>query len=178
MDERIRTIAAIFTTHGEEMIRWARRALKRETDAEDVVQDVFLALLGTPHALAGVERLTSWLFTVVQRRSIDFIRREITRRDKEEQGGGIDDVLASSNPSFLMDEEELSQAFADAVGELPEKLRSVFVLNEIEEMTYREISELHGIPMGTLMARKKKAVDMLRTTLMNKGLLSERPTSP
>jgi RNA polymerase sigma factor (sigma-70 family) len=164
MDDDIRSIAEVFVRHGEDMVRWARRTLQSDTDAEDVVQDVLLALLRAPHVLADVDRLSSWLFTIVQRRSVDFIRRELTRRRKEETVG-LEDVLEGTDSSERMERQELAEALAVAVDGLPEELRSVFILNGLRDITYREISAATGHPMGTLMARKKRAIEILRAEL-------------
>jgi len=56
------------------------------------------------------------------------------------------------------------------VDSLPADLRWVVVKNELEEMTFREISEESGVPMGTLMARKAKAIELLRRDLKGRGL--------
>ncbi|MHC4780907.1 MAG: RNA polymerase sigma factor [Planctomycetota bacterium] len=170
MEKGIQSIAELFTRHGEDMVRWARKTLHSETDAEDVVQDVLLALLRAPHMLTGVERLSSWLFTLVRRKSVDFIRREVNRRGREEIVG-LGEVFEGTDPALWMEREEFSEAFAEAVDALPGALRSVFVLNGLRDRTFREISEETGVPMGTLMARKKNAVEILRGILLRKGFL-------
>ncbi|MHC4599993.1 MAG: RNA polymerase sigma factor [Planctomycetota bacterium] len=170
MDKGFKAIADLFSRHGEDMVRWARRVLHSETDAEDVVQEVMLGLLRAPHLLVGVDRLGAWLFTLVKRKSVDLIRREVRRRSREAEIG-LEEVFEGTDPAAWMMREEFAEAFARAVDGLDEELRSVFVQNGLEDRTFREISGASGVPMGTLMARKKKAVEILREALLREGFL-------
>ena len=170
MERGFKAIAELFTRYGEDMVRWARRTLRSETDAEDVVQEVMLFLLGAPHTLARVERLGAWLYTLVRRKCVDVIRREGRRRIKEADSG-LGDLFEGTDPSEWIEREEFSDAFARTVDSLPGTLRSVFIRNGLEDKTFREISEETGVPKGTLMARKKRAVETLREALLREGFL-------
>ncbi|MBW2261269.1 MAG: hypothetical protein JRG91_04780, partial [Deltaproteobacteria bacterium] len=61
--------------------------LRSEADAEDAVQEAMLSLLAAPHVLTTVEQLGAWLFTVVRRRAVDIIRKDSTRRLREQESG-------------------------------------------------------------------------------------------
>ena len=165
------SIADVFTTYGEDLKRRARRILGSEADAEDAVQEVMLALLSAPGVLSAVTRLAGWLVTVVRRRCVDLIRAD-ARRKARESVRGVEDLFAGSDdPAALMEQEEVARLVAEAVDELPEALRAPFVANVLDGLTFREMSEQTGVPMGTLMARKKKAVDTLRARLRSRGLV-------
>ncbi len=151
-----------------ELLDRARRYLRSDEDAEDVVQDVVLSLMEAPHLLAGVERVSGWLFTLVYRRCVDVIRRSSRRSEKEQ-----DDLTAElfESPFELPDGlgDELARAVAEILETLPEEQRDAFVLNSLDGLTFAEISEQTGTPMGTLMARKKRAVDRMRVELAQRG---------
>ena len=84
------------------------------------------------------------------------------------------DLLRESpDPQDLMARDEVAALVARAVAALPEAQREAFRGNALEGKTFREMSAESGVPMGTLMARKKKAVDSIRERLRRAGLLPE-----
>jgi RNA polymerase sigma factor (sigma-70 family) len=163
-------VAEIFAEHGREMLRRARRVLRSEVDADDAVQEIMLALVRAPHVLGAVERIGAWLLALVHRRCVDLVRKD-RRREERETGAGIDDLFPGADPAELAEREELCRTVARSVDALPEELRWAFVRNELEERTFREMCEESGVPMGTLMARKAKAVRLLRAELGRQGLV-------
>lgn len=174
MVESTGQIAGLFGTYGERMREWANRILGSLQDAEDVVQEVMLGLLSAPHVLSGVENLGGWLYTLVRRRCVDEIRRSKRRREVEEDD--VMEELFHRELSGDLGEEELLQAVIAAVEALPGLLRGAFIGNALEEKTFREMSEESGVPMGTLMARKKRAVDLIREELERGGWIPEKGT--
>jgi RNA polymerase sigma factor (sigma-70 family) len=162
--------AAILAEHGREMLRRARRALGSDADADDAVQEVMLSLVRAPHVLGAVERIGAWLLALVHRRCVDLVRVDRRREGKETAGGAGGSPLGA-DPAELAEQEELARAVARAVDALPEELRRAFVGNALEEKTFREMSAESGVPMGTLMARKARAVDLLRAELRRRGFV-------
>jgi RNA polymerase sigma factor (sigma-70 family) len=169
-DGEAQRLEEILAARYDEMVGRARRLLGSEMDARDAVQEAVLSILSGPHLLGAVEQIGAWLYTLVYRRSVDIIRRESKRRQKEAESA-ILDLFEGGDPEELMQRDELAGAVAKAVRELPEDLRSAFVLNGLEDMTFEEMSRQSGVPMGTLMARKKKAVDLIRNQLRQQGFL-------
>jgi RNA polymerase sigma factor (sigma-70 family) len=166
------SIAELFTAHAERLKRRARRILGSDADAEDAVQEVMLTILNAPHALSAVDRLVGWLFTLVRRRCADIIRSDAARRARE-VGATIDELFAGSgDPAALMETEEAAGLVAEVVEELPATLKYAFVANALEGLTYRQMSEDSGVPMGTLMSRKQNAVEAIRARLRGKGLIA------
>lgn len=162
------SLEQIAETYRSEMTSRARRILSSDADAEDAVQETLLTILKSPHVLGGIERLGGWLLTLVTRRCIDIIRRETTRRNRESEVG-LSDLFETEDPSTFIDRDEVAVAVADAVRDLAPPLRDAFVMNALEMKTFKEMSESTGIPMGTLMARKKKAVTKIRKALSRLG---------
>ena len=161
-------IAEALTSHYRDMIGRARRILRSELDAEDAVQEVMLAVLRAPHILAGVERLGAWLLTLVHRRCVDIIRANMRRREIESDDE-VTEFFARAEEAEPRERDERVRVVQDAIGALPEALRLAFVENALDGLTFREMSERSGIPMGTLMARKKRAVDRIRAYLQQRG---------
>lgn len=172
------TIAGLFEEHAADLRRRARWVLGSEADADDAVQEVMLTLLEAPNLLAGVERIAGWLLTLVRRRAIDIVRSESRRRRREEDDAVAELLAGAGDLEADLEREELARAVAAAVRGLPGPQREVFVANELEGVTFRELSERSGTPMGTLMARKKRAVDRIRERLRREGWLPVENNRP
>jgi RNA polymerase sigma factor (sigma-70 family) len=165
-------LADLVGENGAAMVRTARSLLHSEADAEDVVQDALLTVLSAPNVLAVVENVGGWLYTVVRRRCVDLLRRESTRRSAERENALRELLDDASEVGTDLEQEELVAGLADALRRLDEPLRFAFVENALEGRTFREISAASGIPMGTLMARKQRAVEAIRDELRHRGLIS------
>jgi len=162
-------LAGVLAGHAPEMLRQARRAVRSEADAEDAVQEVFLAVLRAPHVLGAVERLGAWLLTLVRRRCVDIVREERRRTGLHERAAS---ARAEAQGDGVLDAaDDLCREVARAVEELPRELRTPLVANVLEEKTFRQIASETGISMGTLMARKARAVALVREELRRKGLV-------
>lgn len=165
------TIADLFVEHVDAMVSRARRVLGTEADAEDAVQEVMLALLSGPHVLASVDRVGAWLLTLARRRAIDLIRSDSRRRQRE-CAQGIDELFASADdPDELLRRDDVARLVADELEQMPAPLREAFVRTALDGATFRELSEQSGEPMGTLMARKKRATDRIRERLRRAHVL-------
>ncbi|MBN2498070.1 MAG: RNA polymerase sigma factor [Deltaproteobacteria bacterium] len=163
-------IEEVFIGHYPAMVRRARQVLRSDIDAEDAAQEVLLRILKAPHLLSGVERMGAWLYTLVHRRCVDIIRGGVRRRDKETRAGA-EELFAGLDLEEMMEREAVCAAVAESLDALEPDLRFAFVENVLEGRTFREISRRSQIPMGTLMARKKKATDAIRRRLQRRGLL-------
>jgi RNA polymerase sigma factor (sigma-70 family) len=152
------------------LLRNARRVLKDEMEAEDIVQGVFETVIATPNILDDVQNVAAWLATLVYRRSIDLLRKFSRRRLLDE---GVMDHMPDSNPSpaEIMEKKDIYDAVASAVESLPAELLYVFEGNVLDGKTFRQLSEESGIPMGTLMARKQRAVKQVKDALAQKEIL-------
>jgi RNA polymerase sigma factor (sigma-70 family) len=167
-------VERLFVSQGPALVRRARAVMRSEADAEDAVQEAMLSLLRAPHVLGGVERLAGWIFTVVRRRCADIARSDSRRRSAEaeaEEQVGVEDLFDVDDPAALMERDEVADAVAEVVEGLPGELRFAFMGNALDGRTFRELAEESGVPAGTLMARKKRAVDRIRHELERRKLL-------
>jgi len=163
-------LADLLLDHYPAMIGRARSILASRADAEDVVQDVAERLLTAPHLLAGVERFGGWLLTVITRRCVDLIRRDRRAQDyKKARAQEEPEPQEDESPFALVEDEEQARALARAVNELSPDLRFALVENELEGKTFRQIAAETGIPAGTLMARKYRAVAEVRRRLIGEA---------
>ena len=149
-----------------------RRRVGNDSQAEDILQDVFYQLLTSYSVTEPLEQMTGWLFTVARNKIIDWYRK---RRPGDR---ALDEVLdggpvtlaetlpvAVEGPDTGYDREVIAEELTEALEELPEKQRQVFIMHEIEGKSFNEIRDVTGDPLNTLLSRKRYAVQFLRRRL-------------
>jgi RNA polymerase sigma factor (sigma-70 family) len=156
------------------LLRFVRRRVDEMADAEDIVQDVFGALIETLEFVA-VDRIGPWLFRAARNRIVDFYRArkpetsasEPAMVDDEGSTLSIEDLLPTrdAGPEALYARGLLLEEIDDALDELPEEQRDVFVAHELEGRSFKEISAATGVSVNTLLSRKHYAVLHLRERL-------------
>jgi RNA polymerase sigma factor (sigma-70 family) len=172
VDSQRSAAVQLFETYGERLKHRARSILRSEHEADDAIQDVMLSILEAPYALPNIESLLGWLYTLVRRRCVDIIRRDVSRKAREQTAVGMEVLFTgTTDPATLMEQDEVADLVAEAIDRLPALQRDAFVMNALDGLTFREISASTGVPMGTLMARKKRAVESIRKHLARHGIL-------
>ena len=151
--------------HLDDAYTLARYLLHDEHDAQDVVQDAVLRALrhidGFRHGDAR-----AWLLSIV--RNCSYTWHKSHKRERSNVSLSDDSALSVADSQMADDatikasESELVRA---AVDKLPNELREVLVLRELNELSYREISEVVGAPMGTVMSRLSRARERLAAAL-------------
>lgn len=158
----------------ERLLGFIKRRVRNESDAEDIVQEVFFQLASSYSVTEPIEKLTAWLFHVTRNKIIDWYRRrrpETVPLDSQEADSRLmlDEILfdAGQDPGALYARSLVWTELADALDDLPEEQREVFVLHELEGRSFKEIAEKTGEPMNTLLSRKRYAVLYLRERLQD-----------
>ncbi len=148
-----------------------RKRVNNEADAEDILQDVFYQFIGNTKP---IEQLTAWLFTVTRNKIIDRQRKQKPELledifiDADGEGGfEWSDIFfdESQNPETQYLRNLFWESLHNALNELPEAQRQVFILNEIEGVPFKTIAEQTGETINTLLSRKRYAVLHLRERL-------------
>jgi len=142
-----------------------RRRVADARDAEDILQDVFFALVEANRLLLPIEHVTGWLFRVARNRITDFFRKK--KPDAFSDAAPFADLLPSpdAGPEALYARGVLMDELEAAIDQLPEEQREVFVAHEIEGRSFGEIAEETGVGVNTLLSRKRYAVLRLRERL-------------
>lgn len=168
-------ISKAYTEERKRLLGYIRRRTSGRFDAEDILQDVFYQLTVGFNDIRRINNLTAWLYRVADNRITDLFRRKkpVTLGYKDNASNGeegpltLEEILPSVGNS--PEDEELKEliweTIEETLSELPEEQRSVFVENEFEEKTMREISERTGVGVNTLISRKRYAVLALRENL-------------
>jgi RNA polymerase sigma factor (sigma-70 family) len=145
-----------------------------EGDAEDILQEVFYELIEAYRLMKPIEQVGSWLYRVARNRIIDLFRkkrpeslREIPLDKDADQALLLEDLLPSPNagPDALYARRVLLEELDDALQELPEEQREVFVAHEIEGRSFKQLADETGLSINTLLSRKRYATLHLRRRL-------------
>lgn len=158
------------------LLGFIRKRVSSEEDARDILQDVYFQLSAGFDDIRSVSSLTSWLFTAARNRIIDLSRKKkpelladikVSASDSEEGPLMLEDILPSlsGNPEEELMRGVIWETIEACLKRLPAAQRDVFVLNEFEELSFKEISELTGEGVPTLLSRKRYAVTTLREQL-------------
>jgi RNA polymerase sigma factor (sigma-70 family) len=174
--EENRRIAEVIEREGSRLRRFIRRRVGDPRDAEDVLQDVFFALVEANRLLMPIDHVSAWLFRVARNRITDLFRKKKPESladgllaDAYGEGLGLEDLLPSreAGPDALYARNLLLDELELAIGELPEEQREVFVAHELEGRSFREMAAETGVSVNTLLSRKRYAVLRLRERLQN-----------
>jgi RNA polymerase sigma-70 factor (ECF subfamily) len=129
-------------------------------DAEDLVQEAFLRAYRAFDSFRPGSNARAWLHTILQRVRTDAFRRR-RRRPETVELTGDGPAAAPPQDALASGREDLERALR----ELPEAFRAAVVLRDIQELTYAEIAEALGVPVGTVMSRIHRGRTLLREAL-------------
>jgi len=170
--DRKRNITQVITDYSKRLMGFIRKRVNNEADAEDILQDVFYQFIGNTQP---IEQMTAWLFTVARNKIIDRQRKKRPEAledlfgEEEGEEGGLNwtEFLfdASDNPEKEYLRTLFWEELTNALNELPEEQKQVFILNELEGVPFKEIAERTGETVNTLLSRKRYAVLHLRERL-------------
>jgi RNA polymerase sigma-70 factor (ECF subfamily) len=140
-------------------------------DALDLSQEAFARAFRARRTLDPDRPFYAWLYQILRRLCFNFLRDRKTRaRLLEAEGHGwlVERAGdASSDPAAVLERAEARRRVGGAIERLPAREREVLVLKEFEELKYREIAELVGVPVGTVMSRLYAARKRLARALEN-----------
>ena len=172
VSEQDRFIAEAFERDEPRLRGFIRKRVLDTADAEDVLQDVFYELIQAYRLMKPAEQTTAWLFRVARNRIVDLFRRKKAVSLSETVGEGdeglmLEDLLPSpdAGPDAIYARNVLLEAIDEALEEMPEKQREVFVAHELMGKSFKELSEETGASVNTLLSRKRYAVLFLRERL-------------
>jgi len=166
-----------FLNEKDKLLGFIRSRVSSVEEAEDILQDVFFQFVTGFETIESLDRVTSWLYSVARNKIIDRYRRDASRpqrTDFEWITGKEDDVPLTlqdilpdldNTPESTLLREAIWDEITDALAELPADQREIFIQNEMEEKSFREIADETGISINTLLSRKRYAILALRKRL-------------
>ena len=170
-ESKANSITAIVNDYRRRLLGFIRKRVTNEADAEDILQDVFYQLLGNKEP---IDQVASWLFTVTRNKIIDSKRKKqplatdflFSNTVDVEMGEWMDLLMDdSSNPETVYLRNLFQETLKEALNELPEEQKQAFVLNELDGIPFKQLSDETHIPVNTLISRKRYAVLYLREKL-------------
>jgi len=155
----------IYRTHAGRLYSVACRVLGNPTDAEDLLQEIFLAAHRKLETFRGESALGTWLYRLAMNLCLDHLRSRATRSgqvtDPLDDEYGLDDSGSRRLAERTVARMDLERAMA----QLPEGCRTAFVLHDVEGLEHREIADILGIAEGTSKSQVHKARMRLRAML-------------
>ncbi len=169
---RTDNIAATIKEYSRRLMGFIKKRVSVTEDAEDILQDVFYQFAGNTEP---IERVGSWLFTVARNKITDSYRKQklpladdvFGMYETGEDGFDWKEMLLANDDNSETDylRNLFWEELQEALDELPEEQRNVFIKNEIEDVPFKDISIEAGISVATLISRKRYAVLHLRERL-------------
>lgn len=173
-DEQNRRIAQTVERERGRLRNFIRRRVMDESEAEDILQEVFYELVEAYRLMKPVEQVGAWLLRVARNRIIDRFRKRrpeagqnLAAKVEDAERWGWEDLLPSpdAGPEAAYARQVLLEELDAAVDELPAEQREVFVAHELEGWSFSEMAAATGVSVNTLLSRKHYAVLHLRRRL-------------
>jgi len=144
-------------------------------DIDDVLQDICVRVISKIGSLRQPERFRSWLAILARRQALR--HRQQKAQKQMPLSVELADLECNSKSAQLLDnieQKEQYQLILSAVKSLPEKYRQVFILEHINDLTYRQIAEILDVPLTTVQIRLVRARRMLYNWITDKNRVRER----
>lgn len=162
-------VVRLVAEHHQAVYRMAWRLTGSVPDAEDLTQQVFLAVHARPEQLAQVIHPRAWLLTILRNAYLKSLRKKVPVPASALEVD-VDDLPAETADDPAVDTERLQAA----LNELPAEFKLVLLLFYFEDCTYQEIAHRLEIPLGTVMSRLSRAKGHLRARLNGRALERSR----
>lgn len=153
------------------------RSVRRRERADELLQDVFLKVVQRSGDFKGNSKLSTWLYTIARNLCIDHSRKMVFRRHQSLDAPGRSGT--SDEAPSLLDRtaaegagadraaiaQDLQRRIAEAVEELPEEQREVFLMRQVQGLAFKEIAEVVGVAENTIKSRMRYALERLQRAL-------------
>lgn len=142
--------------------RLAQHVVRQPMAAEDITQEVFLRAYRSLSRFRGEASFYSWLYRIAINLCLNYLRRQAIHLSPAEEA---DDSTVSADPSSLLETQELERLVRRAMDALPPHYRVAVILRDLEGLSYQEIADILGIPLGTVKSRINFGKRLLREKL-------------
>jgi len=170
------TVAQTFAEYRERLLKFIRSRVRAFEDAEDILSDVFYNFARVNELANPVEQTAAWLYRAARNRIIDHYKKKkdipfsVFADDDDGDDDDISDIIDILSTDEATPETEMLRSFMwdavkNALDELPQAQRDIFIQTEFEGLSVKEIAEKTGVSVNTLLSRKHYAVERLREKL-------------
>ena len=162
----------IYELYSHKLFSFVFKILKNESEADDIVQEVFVKIWESRDRLEDYKLLNSYFFTIAYNNSIDLIRKRINNKKYLEHLKNSAVINITPNAISQIEFNELNIQAEKLIANLPERQRQVYLLHREKGLTYPEIAEQLGISKNTVENHMVKALKYLRQNMDNTLLIN------
>jgi RNA polymerase sigma-70 factor, ECF subfamily len=174
-DRDERAFRELVEEHRDRVYNITFRMLGNRAEAEDVAQEVFIAVFKTIQDFRAESKFSTWLYRVAVNHCKNRIKYLARRHDRDREeidetthGTGVNGTIGGpvpSSPAKALESAQMERLMQDAIANLEEDQRIVVVLRDVEDLSIEEICEITGLPDGTVKSRLHRARLVLRKRL-------------
>jgi RNA polymerase sigma-70 factor (ECF subfamily) len=149
--------------------------LQNTEDAEDVTQEVFIAVFQSVKNFKGESKLSTWIYRIAVTKSLEYIRAKSRKKRfaffqsifSNDTGGLNTQVAHYHHPGVQLENKERAAILFSAISKLPENQKTAFVLSKVELLSYAEISEVMGLSLPSIESLLFRAKQNLQKILVD-----------
>ena len=163
-------VADFFSLNRSRLVRFVESKIEDEPsrDAEDIIMDTMVRIFELSDPNVPVEKAVSYVYSAVRNRIVDALRKRKTPVSIEDYENSISAELFKDE-QFEGDLEDRAERLYEAIEMLKPEERAVIIATEFKGVTFRELEKELNEPVGTLLSRKKRAMDKIRKMMKNGG---------
>jgi RNA polymerase sigma factor (sigma-70 family) len=173
-------VAEFFERERKRLLAYVHRLIEdtAENDSEDILQDVVLNLLNKADISEPIENLSAYVYEALRNRVIDYFRRRKKNLPIDSPVTGEDMTLADVlhdtrfDTARIVEQQEIRNLLLQAIEALSEDEQELIVATEFQGVSFKELVIEWQLPLGTLLARKSRAIAKIKKTLSKSGVWS------
>jgi RNA polymerase sigma factor (sigma-70 family) len=168
-------IADFFRSEHQRLVNYVRRWIDdtADQDGEDIVQDVALNIFNRADVTIPIEYLSAYVYRALRNRIIDFLRRRkipvisLDGEDVDDTKSSLSDLIFDlrCDAERELEIKQLYERIYQAINSLGDQQKAIVIETEFEERTFQELAYEWNVPVGTLLARKSRALKKIRKAL-------------
>jgi RNA polymerase sigma-70 factor (ECF subfamily) len=170
----------LLVDHLDAAYNLARWLMRNESDAEDSVQEAYLRAMSHFASFRGGDG-RGWLLTIVRNTCYNRLKQKSAFSQNTDFNETVHSASGRQipNPETVLLQSERTELVRKSLAELPPEYREILILRELEQLSYREIADIAGIPLGTVMSRLSRGRQQLKQVFsLDSAFCASAPRAP
>lgn len=168
-ETRDRLFARIYRDYKNRLYRLTFSFSKNEDEREDMVQEIFYNIFSSLERFKKKSSLTTYIYSIARNTCLVYIKKAVREKEKTAKVRHFFQAKFEECPSKKVLENEQISLFLEVLEKLPDELREVYYLFEVDNLKYREIAGILNIKLGTVKSRLNRAKEILARLLLQTG---------